>query len=229
MNAPARGPPSVEGRTLRVLDLCCGTFGFSAGFLARGDYVLGVDADPDVPVPEGAEFLCADVAELRPRDVGAFDVVLGGPPCPEFSQMRHANPRTRGRPPSSHAFAVVEACFRLARDLEARWWAIENVRGAVKWWTPIYGEPTHRLGAWQLWASLPPTRFPPMPMKLGARAVSRAGRGRVTDLGKSGRDRSRTPPELAHTLAEGVHAWHERRPFPAPPAATRTLEVADVA
>lgn len=28
---------------LRVLDLCCGTMGFSAGFIRRGDIVTGVD------------------------------------------------------------------------------------------------------------------------------------------------------------------------------------------
>jgi len=209
--------------TLRVLDLCCGTFGFSQGFIERGDVVLGVDSDPELTAPSGAELLIRDVKTLRADELGAFDVVLAGPPCPEFSAMRHANPRLRGKPPSPEAFARVEACFRLARDLEARWWAVENVRGAIRWWRPIYGEPTHKLGAWYLWASLPPIVFPEMPHKLGSRAISKAGRGRVNDLGKSGRERSRTPVELAEALASGVHHYAARRPFAQPTISQATL------
>lgn len=212
-------------RRLRVLDAFCGTWGFSAGFAARGDVIVGVDLDARSAddAPPGVEFIRADVRELRAGDLGAFDVALFGPPCPEFSGMRHANPRLRGVPPSSAAFENVEAAFRLARDVEARWWAVENVRGAVKWWSPLYGEPTHRLGAWYLWACLPPIVWPPMPAKLGARAVARNGRGREGDLGKSGRERSRSPRELADALADGVHAWVERRPFAKPAVATATL------
>lgn len=210
-------------RRLRVLDLCAGTCGFSAGFIERGDIVTAVEIDPPAELPGGVELLKRDVREVSIMELGAFDVTLGGPPCPEFSGMRHANPRLRGVPPSQKAFDVVEACFRLARDSQARFWAIENVRGAIKWWSPIYGEPTHRLGAWYLWAALPPTRFPEMPMKLGSRAISRAGRGRVNDLNKQGRERSRTPHELADALAQGVHDWYARRPFPKPAIAQAEL------
>ncbi len=90
-------------KRLTVLDLFCGTGGFSKGFENAGgfDVVFGIDLLPDaIATFKGnhpdAKALAADVRnypadriglelDLRP---GQVDVVIGGPPCQGFSSIR---------------------------------------------------------------------------------------------------------------------------------------------
>lgn len=88
---------------LRVMDLFCGTGGFSKGFENSGSFevVYGIDILP-LSVEtfrlnhRRAVGLSADVAKVRRREVaellklgrGDIDVVIGGPPCQGFSSIR---------------------------------------------------------------------------------------------------------------------------------------------
>lgn len=92
-------------RTLKILDLFCGTGAFSKGFenAANAQYqtVFGIDllkiaiATFKQNHPH-AIALAQDIRQLQPKDVqslvnlkrGELDVIIGGPPCQGFSSIR---------------------------------------------------------------------------------------------------------------------------------------------
>jgi DNA (cytosine-5)-methyltransferase 1 len=101
-------------KRLTVLDLFCGTGGFSKGFENAGgfDVVFGIDLLPDaIATFKGnhpdAQTIAADVRDYPPDRIGQeldlrpgqIDVVIGGPPCQGFSSIRphrgsrHEDPR----------------------------------------------------------------------------------------------------------------------------------------
>jgi SAM-dependent methyltransferase len=91
--APAAEPtPNLLWRRPRLLDLCCGAGGASAGYHAAGFDVTGVDIapQPDYPFP----FLRADALSV-PLD--GYDVVAASPPCQRWcaatpADRRHEHP-----------------------------------------------------------------------------------------------------------------------------------------
>lgn len=106
-----------------MLDLCCGLKGASAAMRERGWEVVTIDNDPRFD-PD----VVADVRTFRwegPRP----DLVWSSPPCVEFS--RESMPWCRrGIVPD---MSIVDACVRISRESDARFWLLENVRGAIKW------------------------------------------------------------------------------------------------
>ncbi len=92
-------------REFKVVDLFCGTGGFSKGFenctQARFKTILGVDSLPVAMETFRANHatalpICGDIRRTPPGDAakrlglkrGAVDVIIGGPPCQGFSSIR---------------------------------------------------------------------------------------------------------------------------------------------
>jgi DNA (cytosine-5)-methyltransferase 1 len=85
---------------LRILDLFAGAGGLSVGFEMEGHTVVaGTDVDPDASATYSlnfpkAETICGDIRDpaIHERVIAAgrgVDVVVGGPPCQAFSQVRN--------------------------------------------------------------------------------------------------------------------------------------------
>lgn len=133
---PAR-QPSKTG-TIPILDLFCGTGGFSHGFEQTGKFqvVSGLDLLPDrietfVANHPTARATCGDIrtagidslcgASPRP------EVVIGGPPCQGFSSLRPFRTLTERDPRNNlfEHFALVVDAVRPA------WFVLENVVGLL--------------------------------------------------------------------------------------------------
>lgn len=180
---------TTEDRCPLAVDLFCGRGGWTAGLAGVGFEVVGVDLLPQDAYPTGpsTHFVQADMRTLRAHELRLARrplVVVASPPCQGFSTMRAANQE----PPRPEAYELVAHALRLIAELRPVWWAVENVRGAWKWWAPLLGDPDHKSGAYYLWGHLPPAFRPPgrYPSKL-----------RYRDPGR----RSEIPASLARHLA----------------------------
>lgn len=95
-----------RGAPPRVLDLFSGCGGLSLGFSAAGFHiVVGIENDPAAAASYGANFHPDDSARAAKRDIsstdpeqivrdikigtpaGAFDVIIGGPPCQAYARV----------------------------------------------------------------------------------------------------------------------------------------------
>lgn len=173
---------------MNAVDLCCGNGGMTRGMIAAGFRVVGVDvvARPDYPAP----LIVQDVRELDPAQLGRPDYIHASPPCTRFSLAR----ATRNKdPPTEADLDILRACLRVIDDRKPRFWSVENVRGAVKWFRPILGEPRIRHGPFYLWGNFPPFLVASSGLTKGLDNNA----ARVRDPWK----RSEMPAELAGPLA----------------------------
>lgn len=182
---------AVDDSPLAV-DLCCGRGGWTRGLAAAGFQVVGVDLLPQDAYPVGGRvsFVQADIRTLRAHELRLdrrVQLVVASPPCQGFSTMRAGSQE----PPRAEAYELVAHALRLIVELRPVWWAVENVRGAWKWWAPLLGDPDRKAGPYYLWGHLPDRFRPPgrYPSKL-----------RYRDPGR----RSEIPGALSGALASAV-------------------------
>jgi DNA (cytosine-5)-methyltransferase 1 len=119
----------------RVVDLFCGAGGLSEGFRQAGySVVAGSDHDPDacatfaLNFPE-AETICGDIRtpSVRKKVIAAAtgaEVVVGGPPCQAFSQVRN-----HCRLIDDQRNSLYREFVRIVAKLEPLAFVMENVPG----------------------------------------------------------------------------------------------------
>src|SRR3990167_7886929 len=146
-----------------AIDLFCGCFGWSAGWLELGGYVVGFDLE-HLPhhgaVPKGADLVIQDVLSLHGRQFKDVALIVASPPCQEFSYMAMPWSRAKAKraailaDPSERKrlTALFDACFRIQREaIEAAGHfiplVVENVRGAQPW----VGRARWNYGSFHLW------------------------------------------------------------------------------
>lgn len=104
---------------MRVLDLCCGAGGASAGIAAAGHIVIGIDLAPQPHYP--FEFHQADALTY---DLSGFDAYWASPPCQHYSQMLNHGLTDRARHPD------LIAPIRERLQATGKPFVIENVANA---------------------------------------------------------------------------------------------------
>ena len=134
---------------MRVLDLFCGMGGWSIGFHREGFECVGVDI-VDVGYPY--EFIQKDVRDYHPV-AGEFDAIVESPPCNEFTKLRLANKKTPPNP--EKGLELVREGKRVIEEANPKYWAIENVQGALKHFYPLLGSPSLISPPWYVWGRFP--------------------------------------------------------------------------
>lgn len=134
----AGGPGWASTAIPRVVDLFCGAGGFSEGFRQAGFRVLGgSDIDPDAMATYALNF---PEAEAIPGDVRSApvheavtelarqaDVIVGGPPCQAFSQVRN-HTRIIDDPRN----ALYREFVSIVADAKPQAFVMENVPGMAQ-------------------------------------------------------------------------------------------------
>lgn len=117
---------------MRCLDLFCGLGGWSRGFEAVGFDLLGVDI-VDVGYPY--DLLLQDVRTLDGARFHGFDVIVGSPPCRDFTLRARACEMFRWREPPDpvKGLSLVYAFLRVVREAKPKFWIMENVPGLCKY------------------------------------------------------------------------------------------------
>jgi DNA (cytosine-5)-methyltransferase 1 len=133
---PARlGPP--KGR-IRVLDLFCGTGGFSYGFERTGKFAVtgGIDLLPDRVRSfhanhPSATAIAADIRQFPTKVLGDHSknpqIIIGGPPCQGFSSIRPFRTLTEADSRNS----LPEYFLLALRELTPKCFVFENVVGLL--------------------------------------------------------------------------------------------------
>jgi DNA (cytosine-5)-methyltransferase 1 len=118
---------------LTVIDLFCGAGGFSEGFRQMGfEVTFAVDNwKPAVQAYKlnhrETEVIQADIESLDPHLFPKPDVIIGSPPCTEFSSSKRGGSGDFGK-----GLRLVTAYLKFVQVLEPRWWLMENVPRLLK-------------------------------------------------------------------------------------------------
>jgi DNA (cytosine-5)-methyltransferase 1 len=130
----------VADERLKIIDLFCGTGGFSRGFEDTGcfEVVFGIDMLEDAVETfrlnhSDAAAVAADIRRYTPPVVsanhglarGLVDVVIGGPPCQGFSSIRPHRSTTYDDPRN----VLFEEFSHYVKHFRPRMFVLENVVG----------------------------------------------------------------------------------------------------
>lgn len=130
---------------MKALDLFCGLGGWSNGLTIEGFDVLGVEIDYRVSqwykYKGKHKVIVKDVRELNPLDFKGFDLIVGSPPCREFSsfanfayeRMKRGQPGQWKKPPNIENGLELVYCFMdFVKQAKPTYWLMENVPNLEK-------------------------------------------------------------------------------------------------
>jgi len=152
----------------RMIDLCSGLGGASEAFVQAGWEVLRVDNNPLMSGVPHTKIM--DIFEFEEwiednlhhnvcssECMSAPDLIWFSPPCLEFS-LAYSAPR-----PENPSLEILKCGIRIIEMLKPKYFVIENVKGAIKHFEPLLGQPAQINQAYILWGIFPgfvPPSFP---------------------------------------------------------------------
>lgn len=206
---------------MKILELFSGTRSIGRAFEERGHEVFSVDYDVqfDADLHEDIEFLTVEkVLEL----FGHPDVIWMSPDCTTFSiaaisHHRRKNNETGNLDPVSDyakkCDRVDRHALQLIKQLNPKYWFIENPRGGMRKMEWMQGLPRYtvtycqygdtRMKPTDIWTNHPNPKFKPM-CKNGDPCHEAAPRGSKTGTQgrKNAKERSRIPDELCKHIVK---------------------------
>src|ERR1700754_992407 len=192
----------------RMLDLFCGRWGWSKAFAVRGWKCVGIDLAIPPEIPEGCEFIHADVLTLTAEFVRHFDFACASSPCEEFSvygmPMFHANP-----PHPEMGLKLFNHTNRILEESGVPY-IMENVRSAQL----FVGKSQHNCGPFHLWGTGVPLLMPQ-----GIKKGFKMGNGKTARLLKA------SNPTALRDYRKKMDCWHSAK---SPQRKANTAKVATI-
>ena len=117
-----------------ALDLFSGLGGWSNGFALMGFYVLGIEIEIPIVAQYEHDCIIADCRHLPLRPI-KWDVIVGSPPCRDFSQTTSFGKYYWKIPPDPEGkgMELVNAFLAAVKEFKPRFWVLENVPGLKKY------------------------------------------------------------------------------------------------
>lgn len=113
---------------MRALDLFCGLGGWSDGLALEGFEVLGVEINQEIADLYKHPVICEDVRNLDPEDFKGYDLIVGSPPCREFTKLPDKGHTPWAQPKNKDAGLDLVYCFlKFVEVANPSFWLLENV------------------------------------------------------------------------------------------------------
>ena len=154
----------MKRRPLRMLDLYSGLGGASEYFRQVGCEVHRLENNILISSPKSPDYVPGtthqDVLDwpFQHLPPGYYDFIWASPPCKEFSDALKA-PRTLARNEGREFqpdLSLVLKAKEIIEYFNPPWWVVENVRGAKKDFTKVFGTPPWQIvGPFYLWGHFP--------------------------------------------------------------------------
>ena len=186
-----------------MIDLFSGLGGASEAFLKNGWDVLRIENNP-VFAPGGDYYVpgtvCADVLDdtmvsYTDKYHHPIDFLWASPPCYEFSLAYSSIRSKKARLGLEHKpdMTLINRTIELIDIIKPRYWAIENVVGASKYFQPLLGKHRLLVGSAMLWGNFP---------IIGFEALERAYKTKKGDLARWSDIRSNERAKIPYWLSE---------------------------
>ena len=132
-------------------DLCSGLGGWSEAFVQDDWLVIRIEINTKLTyIPHTYHWDVRDWADwidLLPKP----DLILASPPCTEFSMAQNFHGNRSDNPDMS----ILESIIDIIKITKPKYWCIENVAGACRFFEPYLGKHTQRAGPFYLWGNFP--------------------------------------------------------------------------
>ena len=112
---------------MRALDLFCGLGGWSDGLAKEGFDILGVEIEPKIAELYKHNVIVEDVRNLDPIDYQGYDLIVGSPPCRDFTQLTSFGHRWKDPPNPERGLELVKTFLNFVEIAQPKYWLMENV------------------------------------------------------------------------------------------------------
>ena len=138
----------------RGLDLCCGRGGWSYPFIVNGWQMIGIDIKKmDYP----GDFIQADIRDVDGTQFRNFDLIIGSPPCVDFSDARFRSRHIHGKNPDPEkGMELIREFERIVEEAQPKIWLMENIRKLEQFYRrkPIWRFYISKGGRRSLWGNI---------------------------------------------------------------------------
>jgi len=120
---------------VKALDLYCGLGGWSDGLALEGFEILGVEINPEIAELYNHPVIVKDVRDLDQEDFKGYDLIVGSPPCRDFTTIgRVFGHRWKDPPnPEGKGMELINAFLTIIKEAEPTYWLMENVPQLEEW------------------------------------------------------------------------------------------------